>query len=130
MKLIIAVIAAISLLEGAVHAAPLEECDVPQSFLESDTDLTRVTKEDQDRHRLDISVIGTGSSALSGPDGVRFAYPARLEDAELEGPAGVFALVHDFSQPGGQMVKVRRLRLSRRRRRLRGRGTPLRPRRA
>jgi hypothetical protein len=81
MKLVIAVIAAMSLLEGAVHAAPLEECDVPQSFLESDTDLTRVTKEDHDRHRLDISVIGTGSSALSGPDGVRFAYPARLDDA-------------------------------------------------
>jgi hypothetical protein len=81
MKLVIAVIAAISLLAGAVHAAPLEECDVPQSFLESDTDLGRVTKEAQDRHRVDISIIGTGSSALSGPDGVRFAYPARLEDA-------------------------------------------------
>ncbi len=89
MKLVIAVIAAISLLEGAVHAAPLEECDVPQSFLESDTDLTRVTKEDQDRHRLDISVIGTGSSALSGPDGVRFAYPARLEDALKQRLKGV-----------------------------------------
>ena len=81
MKLIIAVIAAIALMEGAAVAAPPEECDVPQSFLESDTDLARVTKEDKDRHRVDISVVGTGSSALSGPDGARFAYPARLEEA-------------------------------------------------
>jgi hypothetical protein len=67
---------------GAVPAALSPEgCDVPQSFVESDTDLSQVTKEATGRHRLDISVIGTGSSALSGPDGARFAYPARLDEA-------------------------------------------------
>ena len=49
--------------------------------LTSETDLPHVTQAVKDHHRLDISVIGTGSSALSGPDGARFAYPARLEEA-------------------------------------------------
>jgi len=80
MKLVIAIIATIALMGGAARAAPPEECDVPQSFVESDTDLTRVMREDQDGHRIDISVIGTGSSTLAGPDGARFAYPAQMED--------------------------------------------------
>ncbi len=54
---------------------------MPQSFVESESDLTRVMNEIKDKHRLDISVVGTGSSALPGPDGARFAYPARLEEA-------------------------------------------------
>ncbi|MGA2891275.1 MAG: GDSL-type esterase/lipase family protein [Xanthobacteraceae bacterium] len=66
---------------GARAASVPEECDVPQSLVESDTDLPRATSEIKERRRLDISVIGTGSSALSGPDGVRFAYPARLNEA-------------------------------------------------
>ncbi len=54
---------------------------MPQSFLVTDSDLTHVTTAIKDRHRLDISVVGTGSSSLPGADGARFAYPARLEDA-------------------------------------------------
>ncbi len=54
---------------------------MPASLLETDTDLSRVSNEVKTKHRLDISVIGSGSSALSGPEGVRFAYPARLEEA-------------------------------------------------
>jgi hypothetical protein len=79
MKVIIAVLALLVLAQGAAFAAP-DACDVPDSFIASDTDLTRVTSEVKDAHRLDITVIGTGSSSLSGPDGARFAYPARLED--------------------------------------------------
>jgi hypothetical protein len=86
MKLVTAVIAAIALSAGAWHGAafaapPPEQCDVPPSLLESDTDLTRALNEVQTKHRLDISVIGSGSSALAGPEGARSAYPARLEDA-------------------------------------------------
>ncbi len=86
----IAVIAAIlpiaAVWNGVARAEPLPpppapECDVSQSLLESEIDLTRVTNESKTKHRLDISVIGSGSSALAGPDGVHFAYPARLEDA-------------------------------------------------
>jgi lysophospholipase L1-like esterase len=82
MKFIISFLATIALINGAAAAAaePALVCDVPPSFLSSESDLPRVTTEIKDRHRLDISVVGTGSSALPGPEGARSAYPARLED--------------------------------------------------
>jgi hypothetical protein len=79
MTFIIALLATIVLMNGAAAAA--EECEVPQSFISSESDLTHVTDQIKEHHRVDISVVGSGSSALSGPDGVRFAYPARLEEA-------------------------------------------------
>src|SRR5246127_3556839 len=85
MKLLPALVAAIALnclpAWGAVAEPQPEACEVPASFLESEIDLTRVTQQLKDQHRLDISVLGTGSSSLAGPDGAHFAYPARLEDA-------------------------------------------------
>jgi len=93
MKLVTAFIATIAIAAGAWHgvaraAPPPEQCDVPESLLQSDTDLTRVLNEVKTKHRLDISVIGSGSSALTGPDGARSAYPARLEDALKQRLAG------------------------------------------
>lgn len=85
MKLFTALVATIALAGlpavAAVAEPQPEACDVPASLLESDIDLGRVTNELKDRHRLDITVLGTGSSSLAGPDGAHFAYPARLEDA-------------------------------------------------
>jgi GDSL-like Lipase/Acylhydrolase family len=67
---------------GAAGAeAPGEVCDVPQSFVESELELPHILTEIKDKHRLDISVIGTGSSALAGSEGPRFAYPARLDES-------------------------------------------------
>jgi lysophospholipase L1-like esterase len=79
------------LLGGAAPAAPPPppQCDVPQELIASDANLSRVLNESKAQHRLDISVIGTGSSALAGPDGLRFAYPARLQDALKQQLAGV-----------------------------------------
>jgi hypothetical protein len=81
MTLIVALMTVIAIVDGAAAAEPAPACDVPQAALATDNDLTRVMTEIKDHHRLDISVVGTGSSALSGPDGVHYAYPARLEDA-------------------------------------------------
>jgi lysophospholipase L1-like esterase len=85
MRLLTALIATISLnclpAWGAVAEPQPDPCEVPASFLESEIDLTHTTNELKDKHRLVISVLGTGSSSLPGPDGVHFAYPARLEDA-------------------------------------------------
>jgi len=85
MKLLTALVATIALnclpAWGAVAEPQPDVCEVPSSFLESEIDLARVTSEIKDKHRLDISVLGTGSSSLPGPDGAHFAYPARLEDA-------------------------------------------------
>jgi hypothetical protein len=85
MKLISALIATIALsclpAWAAVAEPQPDACDVPASFIESEIDLSHATDEMKDKHRLDITVLGTGSSALAGPDGARFAYPARLEEA-------------------------------------------------
>jgi len=75
----VAALAALALLSGSALAG--QECDLPASLVTSDPALARVTKAVQDQHRLTISVVGTGSSTLPGPDGARFAYPARLESA-------------------------------------------------
>ncbi|HZR62903.1 MAG TPA: GDSL-type esterase/lipase family protein [Xanthobacteraceae bacterium] len=80
MKFIIALLAAITLANGSAVAGA-EECAVPDSLIASDHDLTHVMQQVKERHRLDISVVGTGSSTLPGPDGAQFAYPARLEEA-------------------------------------------------
>lgn len=95
MTFVIAVLTTIALLNGAATAAPDEAaapaapCDVPEWLLPADADLTRVSSEIKDRHRLDISVVGSGSSALSGPDGARFAYPAQLEQSLKERLLGI-----------------------------------------
>ncbi len=88
MKFIIALIAAVTLASGPA-AAGAEECAVPNSLIASDHELARVMEQVKERHRLDISVIGTGSSTLSGPDGAQFAYPARLEAALTQRLPGI-----------------------------------------
>lgn len=80
MKFIIAVVAAVTLASGPAGAGA-EECAVPNSLIASDHELGRVMEQVKERQRLDISVIGTGSSTLPGADGAQFAYPARLEAA-------------------------------------------------
>jgi hypothetical protein len=82
MNFVLAVLAAIVLAGGAVAAeSQPPSCDVPERLMPADNDLARVNAEVKDRHRLDITVLGSGSSALAGPDGARFAYPAQLEQA-------------------------------------------------
>jgi hypothetical protein len=84
MTFIIAVVAAIALVNGAAAAEATQDCEVPEGLIPAEVDLTRVGNEIKDHHRLDITVVGSGSSVLSGPDGARFAYPAQLEQALSE----------------------------------------------
>ncbi|MGB6538308.1 MAG: SGNH/GDSL hydrolase family protein [Xanthobacteraceae bacterium] len=79
MRLIAVFAVAIAGMTGSAGAA--DTCAVPPALIASDSDLTRVMHEIKDKHRLDISVVGTGSSTLPGTDGPGFAYPARLQDA-------------------------------------------------
>jgi len=60
-------------------AVGLPTCAVPDSLIATDKVLLRVMSEIKRNQRLDIIVVGTGSSTLPGPDGPRFAYPARLQ---------------------------------------------------
>ena len=79
MKLIAAAaLAAFVLADGAV-AAERPRCGVPDYLLFGESPLKRVSNVVATQKRLQIAVVGTGSSALAGPDGPPSAYPARLE---------------------------------------------------
>jgi lysophospholipase L1-like esterase len=56
-----------------------QSCDIPGYFLSGTPELKRVPVAVKENQRLRIAVVGTGSSALAGPDGPSSAYPARLE---------------------------------------------------
>ena len=58
-----------------------ESCDVPSYFVATDAALKHVEKAVKQTKRLDIAVLGTGSSALGGAEGAGKAYPARLQAA-------------------------------------------------
>jgi GDSL-like Lipase/Acylhydrolase family len=103
MKLAVAIFAGAAL--ATAYGAPVradpppEECDVPQSLLSSDVELPHVTEEVKTKHRLDISVIGSGSSAIAGPEGAHFAYPARLEEVLKNQLSGVEIKITAHVQP-------------------------------
>jgi hypothetical protein len=98
MNFIIALLAAITLANGPAAAAA-EECAVPPSLLASDNELARVTQQVKEQRRLDISVVGTGSSTLPGADGAQFAYPARVEEALKRQLPGIAIKVTAHVQP-------------------------------
>ena len=81
MTFVIAILATIALVNGAAAATPAEDCAVPESLIPAESDLAHAAAEIKDHHRLDISVVGSASSVLTGPDGARFAYPAQLQQA-------------------------------------------------
>jgi hypothetical protein len=106
MSVILALVTTIALIDGAAAAAPTDRCDVPESFLSSESELTNVTNEVKAHQRLDISVIGTGSSSLAGVDGVRFAYPARLEEALQQQLKGMTVKVTAHVQPRASTAEM------------------------
>jgi lysophospholipase L1-like esterase len=79
MKVWIAALFAAWAVTGQAMAAERGTCMVPDDLLFSDSQLKQVFAAVSKERRLAIAVVGTGSSALAGPDGPRSAYPARLE---------------------------------------------------
>jgi hypothetical protein len=96
---IVAVLATIMLGYGAAAAESVPSCEVPESLIPADYELTRVANAIKDHRRLQITVVGSGSSALSGPDGARLAYPARVEEALRAGLPGHEIAVTTHIQP-------------------------------
>src|SRR5436853_7937711 len=62
---------------AAVAEPQPDACDVPASFIESEIDLSHATDEMKEKHRLDITVLGRGSSALAVRARQRFGCPGR-----------------------------------------------------
>jgi hypothetical protein len=81
MRTCVAALAGALALAGAAVAAEKQACEIPAYLLHGSYPLKRVEEAVDQRQRLTIAVVGTGSSILAGPDGPRSAYPARLEAA-------------------------------------------------
>lgn len=64
-------------------------CELPSYLTSSESVLTSVPVALRDRKALDILVLGTGSSALSGAEAVGQAYPQRLEHALRKRLSGI-----------------------------------------
>ncbi|TAK48553.1 MAG: SGNH/GDSL hydrolase family protein [Xanthobacteraceae bacterium] len=85
MKRWVAMLVAGLCLTGAARAEETSRaatnCAVPPELVSSDNSLKKVAEVVAKERKLDIVVVGTGSSTLSGPGGGGAAYPARLEVA-------------------------------------------------
>ena len=84
----------ISLLAVLLMAAPsraeeIPGCAVPAYLLATENALPKVADAIKTRKRLEVLVVGSGSSALPGADGVSMSYPARTEAALRETLPGV-----------------------------------------
>jgi hypothetical protein len=84
MRFILAVMATLALVYGAAAAESAPDCSVPETLIPAEAGLTHAAAELKDRNRLDITVVGSRSSALAGPAGARASYPAQLEQALRE----------------------------------------------
>jgi GDSL-like Lipase/Acylhydrolase family len=81
MRRPVAALAALLSLAGSAFAADPQTCAIPGYLLFGTNELKHVASVVAKERKLTIAVVGTGSSALAGPDGPRSAYPARLEEA-------------------------------------------------
>ena len=88
VKTLIVAVAAV-MLSSLALAAERPPCAVPDYLLFSDSRLDRVSAAVTKQRKLTIAVVGTGSSALAGPDGPPSAYPARLEAALTQRLSGI-----------------------------------------
>lgn len=79
MRLLIAVLMLV-LASGRASAGDPEICAIPGYLTIVDSELSRVAAAVK-AGRLNIAVVGSGSSLIGGPDGRVLSYPARLERA-------------------------------------------------
>lgn len=79
---------ALLMLAGPAWAEHPAECRVAIHLIERDFALPQVNRAIAAK-QLDILVVGAGSSLLPGPNGIKNAYPARLEHALGEQLPGV-----------------------------------------
>ena len=89
MKLPVGVFAAFLALLGVAVADDRPACEIPPYLLFGNNELKRVTAVVKDDRRLTVAVVGTGSSALAGPDGPSSAYPGRLQEVLRQRLPGV-----------------------------------------
>ena len=95
-------------LAGPARAEMPGACQVAEQLIERDFPLQQVTRALAAK-RLDILVLGAGSSLLPGPNGAKNSYPARLQIALAELLPGVAVTVTTdvkSRRTADQMVKT------------------------
>lgn len=108
MKAWIAVLMSLGLGIGVAAAQQPDICAVPAYLLFGDYNLTKVSAAVRDTRRLDVLVIGTGSSILAGHGGANDAYPVRLEQALAKRLPGIAVKVTTLAktrQTADEMAK-------------------------
>jgi hypothetical protein len=96
--LLVAWIAASVLIASSARAEEVA-CAVPAYLLATENALPKVADAVKTKKRLNILVVGSGSSALVGSDGANASYPARLEAALRETLTGVTVSVKTDLRP-------------------------------
>lgn len=80
--------------QGAEAKPARSTCEVPDDLLlVGDIALEKVAAAVTNDRKLDVLVVGSGSSSLAGPDGASIAYPARFEAYLREKLSGVTVTV-------------------------------------
>jgi len=108
MMMRLALVLAALLLPGTAFAAQPAECLVAEQQLEHIFPLPQVARAITAK-KLDVLVVGAGSSTLPGPNGAQLAYPARLQKALTEMLPGVAVKVTANVRPhrtAAAMVKT------------------------
>jgi hypothetical protein len=85
--------------DAASDKVPAKSCEVPEHLLTSDEELKKTAEAIRQTRKLDVLVVGTGSSSLSGPGAQAVAYPASLEVALRQTLEGVNVSVAVEIQP-------------------------------
>ncbi len=83
---------------GAAFANDNNQCIAAAGALDPEFGLPHVAEAIVNKH-LDIAVVGSASSDISGPSGTNIAYPTRLESALSSGLPGVTVKVSTFARP-------------------------------
>jgi len=104
-RLIVAIL--LGLAAGPAFGQDQKTCEIPTYLLIADNELPRVAAAIKDR-RLNIAVVGSGSTLLTGQDGPKGAYPVRLEASlskRLPGIAVKVVSVAKSRETAGDMIK-------------------------
>ncbi|MEA2934699.1 MAG: hypothetical protein QOD74_1345 [Variibacter sp.] len=109
MKRIVVAVLALTSMPALAAATPFEACQVPDYLAHTDGRLPRVSLEVRREHRLDILVVGTGSSLLTGNQGTATSYPARLEAVLAERLPGTAVSVRTDVQPRRTAADMRQI---------------------
>jgi hypothetical protein len=99
MKRVVATLVGVLACVGAAHAGVDSACAVASDLISTDVGLPRVAAAIDKTRRLDIAVMGTGSSILAGSGGADAGYPARLQATLAKRLPGVEVKVSSYARP-------------------------------